>query len=239
MRITDSTGNPIPSLEDWGALYTAHEQGLHWKRHRSAYSIAEFLLDHNGGETIRQRASEVFGQEIELQRAIPEYEQRFDQYGRGRVHDLAIFGETESGKRVFIGVEAKVDESFGKALSQEYLKAKARQITGASTRAPERIEQLLGLHFRTPNPAMFDVRYQLLYATAGTLAADADLHLLCILVFETPLYDKRKGAENKRDYLWFMDKVGAETLTTRSGHGHRLKLGDKELACIYESFKLS
>ena len=63
-----------------------------------------------------------------LDRAISEYEQKFDDFrGRGRIHDLGIFGQTESGKSLFVGVEAKVDEPFGPFVHDAYLSAKAKR----------------------------------------------------------------------------------------------------------------
>lgn len=108
-------------------------------------------------------------------------------FGHGRMHDGGIFGETEDGKSIFIGVEAKVDESFGAPVLESYLKAKTRQIAGEPTNAPQRIEKLLAMHFNNPDVSMFDIRYQLLYATAGTIAAGADISVLYVTVFQTAL----------------------------------------------------
>jgi hypothetical protein len=240
MRIVDTAGHEITSLEEWAGIYANPQQSHQWKQYRSAYSAAEFILNYNGGEAISHRVSEALGFEAVLERAVPELELRFDQYGRGRVHDLAIFGRTETGKKLFVGVEAKVDEPFGVSALDAYLSAKSKQIVGASTKAPERIEQLLSLHFTDPDPTMFDVRYQLLYATAGTLAAEADVHVLYVIVFKTPLYDESVGAENYRDYIHFMNKVGAESLRlpTKEAIGHRLNLNGKDLVCLHEYFQL-
>lgn len=240
MRIEDTSGNEINSMEHWANLYANPQQSHQWKQYRSAWSAAEFILHHNGGEVIAHEVSEALGYGVECQRVVPELELRFDQYGRGRVHDLAIFGVTETGKKVFVGVEAKVDEPFGVSVLDAYLSAKAKQIVGLSTKAPERIEQLLSLHFTDPDPAMFDVRYQLLYATAGTLAAEADVHVLYVIVFRTPLYDESLGAKNYLDYIQFMEKVGAETLRlpTEKTIGHRLNLQGKELVCLHGQFQL-
>lgn len=240
MRIEDTSGNKITSLEEWACIYVNLQQSHQWKQYRSAYSAAEFILHYNGGEAIAHRVSEALGYGVVLERVVPELELRFDQYGRGRVHDLAIFGRTETKKKLFVGVESKVDEPFGISTLDAYLSAKAKQIVGVSTKAPERIEQLLSLHFTEPDPAMFDVRYQLLYATAGTLAAEADVHVLYVIVFKTPLYNESVGAENYRDYIQFMDKVGADTLRlpTKEATAHRLNLQGKRLVCLHEYFQL-
>ena len=182
----------------------------------------------------------MLGQSISLKLIVPEYEQRFDQYGRGRIHDLGIFGTAADGRSVFIGVEAKVDESFGPTVRDAYLKAKAKQIAGESTNAPERIEKLLAMHFGEPDKSMFDIRYQLLYATAGTLAVNADISVLYVVVFKTPLYDESIGADNYRDYVHFVNKVGAESvaLSDKGAIAHKLELDGHNLLCVHEYFML-
>ena len=156
------------------------------------------------------------------------------------MHDLAIFGRTDSGQGLFVGIEAKVDEPFGATVRESYLAAKAKQIAGKSTNAPECIESLLKLHFADTDPGMFNVRYQLLYATVGTLAAGADISVLYVIVFKTPLYSETGGAENYRDYVEFLGKVGAKSLklADKAVQGHKLSLEGKELICLYESFDL-
>ena len=55
--------------------------------------------------------------------SVPESEVRFDQYGKGRVHDLGICGKTASERSLFVGVEAKVNETFGKSVGDEWREA--------------------------------------------------------------------------------------------------------------------
>jgi hypothetical protein len=240
MEVTGPGGEKIDSMEAWAKLYESPRSAHQWKEYRSAYSVAEFILNRNGGAAIQARVGQALGEAVELDRAIPEMEVRFDQYGRGRMHDLGIFGRTASGKSLFVGVEAKVDEPFGALTREAYLGAKARQIAGESTNAPERIDQLLKLHFQAPDPSMFEVRYQLLYATAGTLAAAADISVLYIIVFKTPLYSETVAAENYRDYACFMSKAGAAPLKlpSKEATAHTLQLNGKNLFCLYEYFKL-
>ena len=240
MRIEDAKGVPISSLDDWAGIYSSPRSAHQWKEHRSAFSVAKFILNRNGGDCIRARVSDAIGQQVEFQKAIPEFEVRFDEFGRGRVHDLAMFGKSNSGRSLFVGVEAKVDEPFGPTAREAYLAAKAKQIAGESTKAPDRIEGLLKMHFADTDPGMFDVRYQLLYATAGTLAAGADISLLYVIVFKTPLYSETKGAENYRDYVDFLGKASAKklTLSDKAIVGHKLSLAGKELFCLHEYFDL-
>ena len=82
--------------------------------------------------------------------------------------------------------------------------------------------------------SMFDVRYQLLYSTAGTLAEKTDLSVLYVIVFRTSLYDEVKGAENYLDYARFMDRIGAERSKSGAVHKHISALDNRALHCIYE-----
>lgn len=240
MRVEDNQGNSLTSLAEWAKLYESPRSSHQWKQHRSAYSVADFILNRNGAESLNGRVAAAVAEPIEFERAVPEYEVRFDRFGRGRMHDLAIFGRTASGKSIFVGVEAKVDEPFGAPVRDAYLTAKAKQIGGESTNAPERIEELIKLHFAKPDISSFDVRYQLLYATAGTLAAGADLSVLYIVVFKTPLYSEKLSAETYRDYVDFLGRVGATSLKLpdKEAQGHRLSLRGKELICLYEIYEL-
>lgn len=240
MKVEDSDGREIRTLDEWGRQYETPSQRRHWKEHRSARSVADFVLSYDGVAHLTSRLEACIGEPVVISRVVPEYEQRFDRFGRGRVHDLGMFGTTADNRSVFVGVEAKVDESFGSPVLQSYLRSKAKQITGISTNAPERIEQLLAMHFSEADPSMFDVRYQLLYATAGTLAAGADISALYVAVFRTPLYDESTGARNYRDYVHFINKVGGMPLPTDfpGVHAHRLSLKGQEVLCLHELIEL-
>jgi len=234
--IQDKDGKAIKTMVDWSNCLREE----HWKEGRSAYSIAEYILNLNGFDKIRQRLEEIYKQDIYFQKAVPEVVITFDKYGKGRVHDLVIEGVTQSDSTLFVGVEAKVDESFGNMIADVYLDAKARQIGNKPTKAPERIEDLLSLHFKEPDRHVFNLRYQLLYATQGTIAAGADKSVLYILVFKTDLYDDLKGIENFRDYITFLNALNAEELecSRSDSRVHRLSIGDKELISIYEQVDL-
>jgi len=240
MKIETGNGREIRTFEDWAALYDTPRERKKWKEHRSAWSVADFVINRDGVKQMEARLADALGQPVEVERIVPEFEQRFDQYGHGRVHDLGVFGRAADGRSVFVGVEAKVDESFGATVHDAYLQAKANQITGKSTNAPERIEQLLALHFSEPVPTMFNVRYQLLYATAGTLAVNADIAVLYVIVFKTPLFDESIGASNYCDYVHFVNEVGGQPLPLddKGVIAHEIVLDDRRLVCMHEYFDL-
>jgi len=117
-----------------------------------------------------------------------------------------------------------------------YLASKAKQIIGMSTNAPERIEKLLAMHLHKPDSSMFDIRYQLLYATVGTIAEGADISILFVIIFKTPAYNERIGIENYQDYNNFMKKVGASSLKLlcTEAQGHEISLQGKRLVCLHQ-----
>ena len=238
MKIEDSKGKVISTMKDWENLYKTPKLSHQWKKDRSAHTTAEFMLLRKGEASLQSRLSDVLSLPVKLDRAIVEYEKRFDSYGKGRVHDLGIFG-TAGGKNLFVGIEAKVDEPFSESVLDAYLEGIVKQIDTPPTNVPKRIEQLLEMHFMPkPDVSMFDVRYQLLYGTAGTLAADADVYVFYIVVFKTPLYDEVKGAENYRDYIYFINKAGGKPikLSNKEAIAHELTINGKRLVCIYEYF---
>jgi len=159
--IQDKNGNSINTMEEWAEIFVSGNKAKHWKEGRSAYSIADYVINHNGLEKIKTRIEEITAEEISFDKAIPELEIKFDKFRQGRVHDLGIYGDKPS---IFIGVESKVDESFGQTISDSYLDAVARSISGENTKKPQRIEALLKKQFRKPEKNVFNLRYQLLYA---------------------------------------------------------------------------
>jgi len=232
--ITDKKGRLIETMEDWSKIYSSGNNARHWKEGRSAYSIADYVINYNGMKKIADRVGEVLNETVEFGKIIPELELKFDQYGQGRVHDLGIYGQTASGKSLFVGVESKVDESFNKTIADVYLQAITKRIGGGRTKAPDRIEKLLRDHFRKPEKEVFDLRYQLLYATAGTLASKQDLSLMYIIVFKTDLYNELKGIENLKDYIAFINASRSEELDCSRPESlvHRINVFRKSLYSI-------
>lgn len=184
--------------------------------------------------------SSVLGETVCFESVMIEKESRFDAYGHGREHDLGIMGKRTSNKSLFIGLEAKVDESFGERIKKSYLNAKAKQLAGVSTNAPARVEELISSIFKMPDENIFDLRYQLFYAIMGTLAENADVSVLFVSVFKINLYNELIGLDNFKDYMAFMIKADAEKINTENNARtvHRLNIKDKEIICIYDNFYL-
>ena len=242
MRIEASNGNPLTSLDDWEPLH----KPKHWKPGRSAHSIADFVVNQRGADKLQQRVSSVLGKPVDFHKLTPECEIRFDRYGRGRVHDLGIWGETASSKSLFVGVEAKVDETFNEYVGDAWRKANQERDRGISTRKPERIRELCARFKGGPGISVdSDISYQLLYGTAGTVDAGADVSVFYVAVFQTGAYDASVGAANHQDYLRFIERAGGESIPAGEAGAsrHMLTLHDKtprerRLVSIYEHFDM-
>lgn len=108
MRI-EFKGSAISNIAEWENFAFSGKKAKHWKEGRSAFSLADYVSNNNGKQRIIELVSAQINDDFTLDLAHPEYEARFDSYGHGREHDLGIFGKTASGKKIFVGVEAKVD----------------------------------------------------------------------------------------------------------------------------------
>lgn len=234
MRI-EFKGNAISNLAEWENYAFSGKKALHWKEDRSAFSLADFIINKNGKQKIIELVADQINEKFTLDLAHPEYEARFDAYGHGREHDLGIFGKTESGRKFFIGVEAKVDESFGSTIASAYHTAKAKELNQISTNAPIRIEELLKFNFKTVKPGDFNLKYQFLFSTAGTLCITVDIHILLILVFKTEVYDKKKGAANYKDLQAFLKRTEANKIDKNT---YKLNIDNKDLTLIYKEVNL-
>ena len=250
MRVVDSWGRTISSLDEWRRrVFDGTSKSRHWRKGRSAHSLAEFIIgQRNGAAHLQRRISSVLGLRVKLEETTPEYLARFDSYPGGPSNlDLGITGRvgcSDQCSSLFIGVEAKVDETFGSTVKSRYTSAVNERSEGKRTNAPERMKDLLSRYFSvsgSPDTSRFaSIRYQLLTGTAGTVSTPAEVSVFYILVFRTSLYDEKKGLANQRDYENFVEAVHGRSLT-HTGNGSRadeLELNGKRLVCIYDSVNL-
>jgi len=190
----------------------------HWKEGRSAYELANFMLNKNGENIIKQLLEKTLKETIEFSKGYIEYEVKFDKYpGTGRTHDLGIWGETNSNKTIFVGVESKVDELFNETVKEVYIKNKVKELNGEKTNTPKRIENLLKRNFNNITEKQFEIRYQLLYSTVGTIDAredkkSADIPIFLIIIFKSKAYDPEKGNKNYDDFRHFINEINAQEI---------------------------
>lgn len=194
------------------AAYNSDGDDIHWKEGRSGERLAEdFMGAKPEGEFTMIEMVKRFlkTDDVTLDYAKIEHASVFDKFPRPRMQDLAIWGQSE-GKKVFIGVEAKVDESFGsttvKAQRNYVNKLKAE---GASTQADKRLDQLIQDFLSGDEDCNGDIRYQLLYYLAGSVRElNSDIVFMPVIVYKSNLYNAKKGKKNRDAYKTFMVKLG-------------------------------
>jgi hypothetical protein len=72
MRIEDSRGTEITNFADWAKLYAVPQASRQWKKGRSVYSAAEFILHQDGARTIQNRVAEALCTNLKIERVVPE-----------------------------------------------------------------------------------------------------------------------------------------------------------------------
>ena len=241
MRIYDSSCNMLSTLEEWERRIW-RKRPKHWKKGRSAYSLAEFVLGHDGGRRLEHRVGSLLDKPVTLEIIRPEFLARFDRYrGNPSNLDLGICGRVGDIGSLFVGVEAKVDESFSGIVADEYEEGLKKRSRGENTRKPDRVKDLLSQYFGdndNPKQSRFaPIRYQLLTATAGIVAQKKDALVFYVLVFRTSKYNEVKGQANWQDYNEFIRCVGGQAISPSpmGVTAHQLTVGGRPLISIYES----
>ena len=203
----------ITTIDEWKEKCPPERDDYHWQDDRSAMELAKEWLNNNGQALKNLLNNHPDFQGINLIKASPEYETRFDKYGRGRKHDLIIIGEKENEK-IVISVEAKVDEGFGNdTVESYYMKAILKRLSGVATNVPDRVEGLIRALFSQPySKNIIDLQYQLLHAVAGTLAEakkqDAAKAFFLVHTFKTSKMDAGKNKDNNKKLDKFVRVIG-------------------------------
>lgn len=117
MIITNVKGSRITDMESCEMAFKEVDQPVHWKNGHSAHALARHFscpsVDKSDGIEEIRKGLELFGyEEVNLQEAKIEYESKLDGFGKGRVHDLSLWGEADEYPLV-VCIEAKVNEGFG------------------------------------------------------------------------------------------------------------------------------
>ena len=208
----------IIDINEWKDIFVNNQnKKKHWKEGRSAYELANFMLNKNGEKIIKQFLEKILKEKIVFSKGYIEYEVKFDKYNHGREHDLGIWGKTNTGKTIFVGIESKVDEPFNETIKDAYIKGKIKEFNGEKTNAPKRIENLLKRMFRIITEKNFEIRYQLAYSTVGTIMAMedkkvADISIFLIIIFKSTCYDNDEGMKNYNDFQFFIRELKAQKI---------------------------
>lgn len=108
------------------------------------------------------------------------------------------------------------------------IRQKSEQLNGKSTMIPQRIEKLIKDFF--PGLSTHSsVRYQILYAIAGTLCEQCNFNILLFLTFKTCKYKKAAAQRNKKDLMDVLNLINHEVLS--EGY-YKCTFGDKILYII-------
>ena len=213
MTITKN-GHTIDTLADWGK-HALPKSAAQWKDGASSKEVARYWLQFRTPalppELEALLASNPTFAKVDQWHAEPEVRLPFDEFaGEPRNTDLLVNARDHHGA-FLIAVEAKVNEPFGLRLSKTIAAAKGRQTRDPRSSGIARAERLVhGLigQKKLTDPAIAELRYQLLTAAAGAIAAARAraINRVVLLVQElvTPMSDDRSRAGNAHDLEQFV-----------------------------------
>ena len=258
-EIRNEAGQVLNTIDEWKLGFN---DDIHWKEGYSAHSLAQFFTSGKGFIWLDELANIIFEESIIWQDAIIEHKSKLDSYrGKHRMQDLALWGATYINKSVFVGIEAKVLESFGNySLRDEYEDALNYQKTkNNNSNRPDRVKETTEFLFpgRTPyDEKICNLRYQLMYYFRASIleAASykesikalskrkrrADIVVLPVLIFETNHYksDTEKGRLNKYDYEVFCETLGLKKEIIRGKEFWAGEIDGRKIYSLYEKIDL-
>lgn len=215
--IFSKKGIPILRLEEWESL-AGPKRRAHWQDDRSAKEVARAWL----GVTAPSLPAEVataldahpaFGTVVDWS-AEPEARLRFDDLrGEPRNTDLLVHARDQYGEFI-IALEAKADEVFGETVAEALAAAVERKLGNPRSKGVERIEHLAAALLgprRKGEPRLAEIRYQLLAAVAGAVAAapkkGGQRVILLVQEFRTRRTTDANHAANARDLDIFVRRL--------------------------------
>ena len=163
----------IYTVDDWFRLAPPAGGAKHWVDSRSAKELAKAWCNRASGPAVPIELQELLSTHPDIDgaailEAIPEHKVKFDKIrGEPRNTDLVCIAE-RANQRIAISLEAKSDETFGDLVS-DVVKTPLSSRSGR----PKRVEKLcLALFGCQPIdlPRIRELRYQLLYGVAASLA---------------------------------------------------------------------
>jgi hypothetical protein len=184
----------IVDLDSWFSLAPPKGGRDHWDDGRSAKELARAWCE-DGAPAVPFEIQQLLESHSAFRHAVlehchPEHRVRIDSFpGEPRNADLNIQGHV-GADRIVISVEGKADESFGSTVRATLAAADRRSKRGLTSNGKARVESLLMALFGesiSANDVYLELPYQLLTATAGTLAfakeSAADTALLVVHEF--------------------------------------------------------
>lgn len=219
MNVIIKKSTKITNETEWFLVAPPKKGIKQWKDGHSAKELAKYATSNGNLQKLLQSIFE----EIDFKTkgsfvGIPEAVTKLPKKGEGRNHDLLLFN-----KDIVIGIEAKVNEDFGKKINEENEKA--------SENKQARIEELKRIVFQKSSAQNVDeLRYQLLTATAGTLleAFEKDKKKCVFLVLSFHKFNEKANSENKAAFKTFVEIVCGENKKTQI-----FTVKGKEITCWF------
>jgi len=214
---------PIIDLNDW-RVRAGPKRGNQWQVDRSAMEAARSWLAVTSpalpAEVATVLASHSAFSVVNQWEAEPEARLPFDDFhGEPRNADLAVYAQDQFGEFV-LSVEAKADEPFGDSIADTLAAAVDRKLENPRSNGVPRVEQLALALFgprRKGEPALGELRYQLLTATAGAIQAgkrrNAKRVVLLVHEFWTRRTADPKHAANATDFNRFVSRLSHGRVT--------------------------
>lgn len=205
-------GESIDSYDKWKAVYKEHDS-RHWRLGKSAESLAWFIEECNGLNVIKDKTNEALRQAniddevLSFTFGEIEHASRIDDANNQRKQDLALKGTTQKGAKFFIGIEAKVQETFGSKIKDAIKQAQKykREHKNSKSVAEKRIKDLVDKYLDCTHNEAGELRYQPLHTLAGTANETGDINIMIATSFNTKQFKSRK--KNESDFNDFMRKV--------------------------------
>lgn len=219
----------INSYDAWHDAFCKYDSPKHWREGRSAQSLAaDFILPNGTGQEMLVRLVEQVSEHTVTGpiEACIEHKSRLDDFrGKARMQDLAVFGKLSNNQTFFIGVEAKVDETFDETIGEKAKTIAKYTISHPTTQQHNRLMNLVEDFFHVkvdrdgfPELSNIDsrikeLRYQLLYYLAGSFRENADVIFMPVVVYKSngckyECYDLETGNANQKDFFSFIDSLG-------------------------------
>ena len=190
-------GQALQSMADWQAQHPPR----HWRAGYSAMEMARAWSTAQGfPQSFRRALDHHPFRELVLVRGVVEHNTDVPGKGRASCTDLMVTARALAGSGVILGVEGKVDESFGELVSDWIAKGGANR--------QDRIDGLcegLGL-----DPARVGgLRYQLFHRCYAALATAREQRCEHAIMAVHSLQGRGASGENWRDFVKFARAIGA------------------------------
>lgn len=210
LNIYSDNGSAITSVKEWRLLAPPMNPDLHWKDYHSAKELAKSIFEY---ETLGPKISSILQRfEFPIPNVLngtPEHATTLPWGNSGeRKHDLLL---KDASSSLVIGIEAKADEPFDKAVKVKRRDSQSNADGGKNMSA--RLDGIIDyLYEGNPPDNKEEIMYQLISATAGTIleASKNNIKHACIifLFFDSNRLSKSKKKRNEASWIAFCNSLG-------------------------------